>query len=240
MIRTAPTQPHRIHARTRRTPLRDIPRPDARVRLDIHPTHASAVVAVVSGPDTAEVVTVLEADAWHTVADATLVLVRIDREEPHWAQRTTDRLAADGVTVDITPASRTPSMRNGPGRTTPSTGAPATRSGRSPTTPSRSTTPSATDACGSTPTPTTGTPPSRSAPTSPEKVSTSTAKTTCASRATPTAAGRTRRTRRSPTSTGSTATPYAPGPRPSPTPSAKRARPAPLCRPGLRAAQPDR
>lgn len=79
------------------------PAPDARVRLDIHPTHASAVIATVAGPGTAEVVAVLEADAWHTVAEATLVLVRIDREEPYWAQRTADRLTADGVTVDVTP-----------------------------------------------------------------------------------------------------------------------------------------
>ncbi|MER6190196.1 DUF317 domain-containing protein [Streptomyces cyaneofuscatus] len=80
-----------------------LPAPDARVRLDTHPTHASAVIATVTGPDTAEVAAVLEADAWHTVAEATLVLVRIDREEPHWAQRAADRLAADGVTVDVTP-----------------------------------------------------------------------------------------------------------------------------------------
>ncbi|MGW3835094.1 DUF317 domain-containing protein [Streptomyces microflavus] len=79
------------------------PAPDAWVRLDTHPTHASAVIATVAGPDTAEVVAVLQADAWHTVAEATLVLVRIDREEPHWAQKTADRLTTDGVTVDITP-----------------------------------------------------------------------------------------------------------------------------------------
>ncbi|MFE9380856.1 DUF317 domain-containing protein [Streptomyces sp. NPDC006855] len=79
------------------------PAPDAQVRLDTHPTHASAVIAIVTGPDTAEIVAVLEADAWHTVAEATLVLVRIDREEPHWAQKTADRLTADGVTVAITP-----------------------------------------------------------------------------------------------------------------------------------------
>ncbi|MEU3008117.1 hypothetical protein [Streptomyces sp. NPDC007020] len=77
------------------------PAPDAQVRLDTHPTHASAVIAIVTGPDTAEIVAVLEADAWHTVAEATLVLVRIDREEPHWAQKTADRLTADGVTVAI-------------------------------------------------------------------------------------------------------------------------------------------
>ncbi|ONI50024.1 MULTISPECIES: DUF317 domain-containing protein [unclassified Streptomyces] len=79
------------------------PVPGGQVRLDTHPTHASAVIATVTGPDTAEIVAVLEADAWHTVAEATLVLVRIDREEPHWAQKTADRLTADGVTVAVTP-----------------------------------------------------------------------------------------------------------------------------------------
>ncbi|MFI1185777.1 DUF317 domain-containing protein [Streptomyces californicus] len=77
--------------------------PHARVRLDTHPTHASAVIATVTAPDTAQVVASLEADAWHTVAENTLVLVRIDREEPYWAQKAADRLAAEGITVDITP-----------------------------------------------------------------------------------------------------------------------------------------
>lgn len=77
--------------------------PGTRVRLDTHPTHDSAVVATVAGPDTAKVVAQLEADAWHTSAETTLVLVRIDREEHYWAQKTAQRLTADGVTVDVTP-----------------------------------------------------------------------------------------------------------------------------------------
>ncbi|MER5813845.1 DUF317 domain-containing protein [Streptomyces californicus] len=76
---------------------------DAKVQLDSHPTHASAVIATVTGPDTAAVVASLEADAWHAVAETTLVLVRIDREEPYWAQKTADRLAVEGITVDIAP-----------------------------------------------------------------------------------------------------------------------------------------
>ncbi|MFJ8248473.1 DUF317 domain-containing protein [Streptomyces sp. NPDC094466] len=80
--------------------------PDARVRLDTHPTHDSAVVATVTGPEAQELVAVLEADAWHVVAKDTLVLVRIDREEPYWAQKAAKGLAADGITVDISPRLR--------------------------------------------------------------------------------------------------------------------------------------
>ncbi|MEU4030525.1 DUF317 domain-containing protein [Streptomyces anulatus] len=76
---------------------------DAKIQLDSHPIHASAVVATVTGPDTAAVVASLETDAWHTIAEAPLVLVRIDREEPYWAQQTARRLTTRGVTVDITP-----------------------------------------------------------------------------------------------------------------------------------------
>ncbi|MEV3898409.1 DUF317 domain-containing protein [Streptomyces anulatus] len=75
--------------------------PDARVRLDTHPTHDSAVVATVTGPEAQKLGAVLEADAWHVVAKDTLVLVRIDREEPYWAQKAAKGLTADGITVDI-------------------------------------------------------------------------------------------------------------------------------------------
>lgn len=80
--------------------------PDARVRLDTHPTHDSAVVATVTGPEAQELVAVLEADAWHLIAEDTLVLVRIDREEPYWARKAAQGLTADGITVDIRPRLR--------------------------------------------------------------------------------------------------------------------------------------
>ncbi|MEU4174720.1 DUF317 domain-containing protein [Streptomyces sp. NPDC026589] len=77
--------------------------PDAQVRLDTHPTHDSAVVATVTGPEAQELVAALEADAWHVIAKDTLVLVRIDREEPYWAQKAAHRLTSDGITVHISP-----------------------------------------------------------------------------------------------------------------------------------------
>ncbi|MFB7481860.1 DUF317 domain-containing protein [Streptomyces anulatus] len=80
--------------------------PDARVRLDTHPTHDSAVVATVTGPEAQELVAVLKADAWHPIAEDTLVLVRIDREEPYWARKAAQGLTADGITVDISPRLR--------------------------------------------------------------------------------------------------------------------------------------
>ncbi|NEB89022.1 hypothetical protein G3I43_33400 [Streptomyces anulatus] len=64
------------------------------------------MVATVTGPEAHELVAVLEAAAWHVVAKDTLVLVRIDREEPYWAQKAAQSLTADGITVDISPRLR--------------------------------------------------------------------------------------------------------------------------------------
>ncbi|MCT6780446.1 DUF317 domain-containing protein [Streptomyces sp. CS7] len=82
--------------------------PDARVHLDTHPVHCSAVVATVAGTAAAEVRARLTSDGWHPVAAnaPVLVLVRIDREEPYWAEQTAKALAADGVRVDISPRLR--------------------------------------------------------------------------------------------------------------------------------------
>ncbi|WP_203674735.1 hypothetical protein [Streptomyces sp. H39-C1] len=80
---------------------------DAHVRLDVHPTHSSAVTATLTGPQTHIPHLGLEAADWHVVADNTLVLVRIDHEEPYWAQDAARQLAADGIAVEITPALRT-------------------------------------------------------------------------------------------------------------------------------------
>ncbi|MFD4172832.1 hypothetical protein [Streptomyces anulatus] len=42
----------------------------------------------------------------HVVAKDTLVLVRIDHEEPYWAQNSAQGLTADGITVDVSPRLR--------------------------------------------------------------------------------------------------------------------------------------
>ncbi|MGW1924628.1 hypothetical protein ACWCQ0_35875 [Streptomyces massasporeus] len=45
----------------------------------------------------------LEAADWTVVADNVLVLVRIDHEEPYWAQDAAKHLNAEGITVEIAP-----------------------------------------------------------------------------------------------------------------------------------------
>ncbi|WP_435124642.1 DUF317 domain-containing protein [Actinacidiphila sp. bgisy144] len=76
---------------------------DAHVLLDLHPDHPSAVTAVVTGPQVGVAVTVLEAAGWDVVAKDTLVLARIDHEEPYWANDTARELTAEGASVEITP-----------------------------------------------------------------------------------------------------------------------------------------
>lgn len=75
----------------------------AHVRLDTHPTHPSAVIAVLTGSQAHITHTGLEAVGWTVVAENVLVLVRIDHAEPYWAKDAAAHLAAEGTTVDITP-----------------------------------------------------------------------------------------------------------------------------------------
>ncbi|MFD5111662.1 DUF317 domain-containing protein [Streptomyces sp. NPDC058391] len=79
---------------------------DAHVRLDIHPTHSSAVTATLTGAQAHIPHLCLEAADWHVVAKNTLVLARIDHEEPYWAREAAHYLAAEGITVEITPRLR--------------------------------------------------------------------------------------------------------------------------------------
>ncbi|MGA5200607.1 DUF317 domain-containing protein [Streptomyces variegatus] len=76
---------------------------DAHVRLDTHPTHPSAVTAVLTGTQAHIAHLRLEAADWTVVADNVLILVRIDHEEPYWAQDAAKHLTAEGITVEITP-----------------------------------------------------------------------------------------------------------------------------------------
>lgn len=76
---------------------------DAHVLLDTHPTHPSAVIATLTGAQAHVAHLGLEAADWTVVADNVLVLVRIDHEEPYWAQDAGKHLSAGGITVEITP-----------------------------------------------------------------------------------------------------------------------------------------
>ncbi|MFE9905015.1 single stranded DNA-binding domain-containing protein [Streptomyces achromogenes] len=74
---------------------------DAHVRLDTHPTHSSAVTATVTGTEADRALAILLADGWEAAAENTLVLVRIDHEEPYWANETAGKLHTAGIPTEI-------------------------------------------------------------------------------------------------------------------------------------------
>ncbi|MFB7645619.1 DUF317 domain-containing protein [Streptomyces sp. NPDC056084] len=76
---------------------------DAHVRLDTHPTHPSAVQAVLTGTQARVALLALEAADWSVAATNVLVLARIDYEEPYWANDAAKHLRAEGISVEITP-----------------------------------------------------------------------------------------------------------------------------------------
>ncbi|WP_055495457.1 DUF317 domain-containing protein [Streptomyces sp. TP-A0356] len=75
---------------------------DAHVRFDTHPTHPSAVTAVLTGTQARVALMALEAADWSVAATNVLVLARIDHEEPYWADDAAKHLIAEGITVEIT------------------------------------------------------------------------------------------------------------------------------------------
>lgn len=79
---------------------------DAHVRLDTHPTHPSAVQAVLTGSQARVALMALEAADWSVAATNVLVLARIDHEEPYWAMDAAKHLIAEGIAVEITPRLR--------------------------------------------------------------------------------------------------------------------------------------
>ncbi|MEV0445553.1 DUF317 domain-containing protein [Streptomyces spectabilis] len=76
--------------------------PDAHVRLALHPRHPSAVVATLTGTTLHTARATLASEGFQPVNDTTMVLARIDHEEPHYANTTTKLLRSAGITVEIT------------------------------------------------------------------------------------------------------------------------------------------
>ncbi|MFD4479398.1 DUF317 domain-containing protein [Streptomyces sp. NPDC058471] len=79
---------------------------DAHVRLDTHPTHPSAVQAILTGSQARVALMALEAADWSVAATNVLVLARIDHEEPYWAKDAAKHLIAEDIAVEITPRLR--------------------------------------------------------------------------------------------------------------------------------------
>ncbi|NGO45118.1 DUF317 domain-containing protein [Streptomyces ureilyticus] len=83
-----------------------IPAIDAHVRLDTHPAHSSAVTATLTGTRHRTAHALLAARGFEAVDEHTLVLARIDHEEPYWAKKAAQALTGEGITTEITPRLR--------------------------------------------------------------------------------------------------------------------------------------
>ncbi|WP_282793127.1 DUF317 domain-containing protein [Streptomyces sp. CC224B] len=76
--------------------------PDAHVRLALHPLHPSAVVATLTGSKLHTARATLTSEGFRPAGDDTMLLVRIDHEEPYYANIAADLLRDAGIPVDIT------------------------------------------------------------------------------------------------------------------------------------------
>ncbi|TLQ42591.1 DUF317 domain-containing protein [Streptomyces marianii] len=79
------------------------PTTDAHVRLDTHPIHPSAITATITGPRPHLARALLTAHGFEAINERTLVMARIDHEEPHWAEKAAQAMTADGITTEISP-----------------------------------------------------------------------------------------------------------------------------------------
>ncbi|MFI7356079.1 DUF317 domain-containing protein [Streptomyces avidinii] len=78
--------------------------PDTRIHLALHRDHSSAVTATLSGPAAAAARVVLLTHGFRDSAANTMVLARIDHEEPFYAEKAAEDLAHHGYTPHIEPA----------------------------------------------------------------------------------------------------------------------------------------
>ncbi|MEU8954995.1 DUF317 domain-containing protein [Streptomyces sp. NPDC048518] len=76
--------------------------PDAHVHLALHPQHPSAVVATLTGTTLHTARAALASEGFRPVSDDTMLLVRIDHEEPYYANITANLLCDVSIPVDIT------------------------------------------------------------------------------------------------------------------------------------------
>lgn len=79
---------------------------DVHVLLDVHPAHTSAVTATLTGPQHRVAQALLSTHGFEPLDQQTMVLARIDHEEPHWAEQAATALSAEDITTEITPRLR--------------------------------------------------------------------------------------------------------------------------------------
>ncbi|MCX5302887.1 DUF317 domain-containing protein [Streptomyces sp. NBC_00160] len=77
---------------------------DAHVSFTLHPDHHPGVLATTSGPTSDAARSHLHDLGFRSTGPDTMVLARIDREEPYYADRSAKELTRYGFTVDIAPA----------------------------------------------------------------------------------------------------------------------------------------
>ncbi|QLE75261.1 hypothetical protein FGW37_29965 [Streptomyces rectiverticillatus] len=78
----------------------------ARVRLGRHPEHPDAVTATTAGTDTYTARALLSVHGFRPTDEHTMILARIDHEEPYYADQAAHALQEAGVTVEVTPSLR--------------------------------------------------------------------------------------------------------------------------------------
>ncbi|WP_097921942.1 DUF317 domain-containing protein [Streptomyces sp. wa1063] len=85
-----------------------LPHPEAapHIRLDLYQERSSAVTATITGAPTRTIHALLAIHGFEPLDEQTMVMARIDREEPHYAEQATRALRAENITVDITPELR--------------------------------------------------------------------------------------------------------------------------------------
>ncbi|MEV6730751.1 hypothetical protein [Streptomyces sp. NPDC051364] len=79
---------------------------EAHIVVARHPDHSSAVTATLAGPETSRNAarTALSNRGFRWIDLKTLVLVRVDHEEPYYADQAARTLRDVGATVEITPS----------------------------------------------------------------------------------------------------------------------------------------
>ncbi|MGW9408866.1 DUF317 domain-containing protein [Streptomyces diastaticus] len=85
-----------------------MPHPETapRIRLDLYQERSSAVTATITGAPTRTIHALLAIHGFEPLDEQTMVMARIDREEPHYAEQAALALRAENLPVDITPGLR--------------------------------------------------------------------------------------------------------------------------------------
>ncbi|MFI9210198.1 DUF317 domain-containing protein [Streptomyces sp. NPDC053253] len=74
---------------------------DAHIRFALHPDHHPAVIATTTGPTADAARSHLHDHGFRSTGPTTMVLARIDREEPHYTAQAAEQLRRHGFTTEI-------------------------------------------------------------------------------------------------------------------------------------------